>query len=105
MEGNMQEIGGKEIAHTGRSCRSIEGSLSAEEGEELEKVVFPACGEIFNQSRYKVTVCAFVAQKPTQEVGEEKGTSVEELSDEEELEVERVPNVEVRECDQLQSQP
>ena len=47
----------------------IEGSLPDEEGEELEKVVFPACGEFFNQSGYKVTVCASVAQKHTQEVG------------------------------------
>ena len=54
----------------------IEGSLLDEEGEELEKLVCPACGEIFNQSGYKVTVCAFVAQKPTQVVGEEKGTSM-----------------------------
>ena len=28
----------------------VEGSSPVEEGEELEKVVFPECGEIFNQS-------------------------------------------------------
>ena len=28
----------------------VEGSPPIEEGEELEKVVFPGCGEIFNQS-------------------------------------------------------
>ena len=83
----------------------IEGSLLAEEGEELEKVVFPECGEIFTQSRYKVTVHAFVAKKPTQVVGEEKITSTGELRDEEEPEVERIPNVEARECDQLQAHP
>ena len=44
---------------------------------------------------------AFVAQKPTQEVGEEKGTSIGELRDEKEPEVEMIPDVEVRECDRL----
>ena len=38
-----------------------------------------------------------MAQKPTQEVGEEKGTSAVELRDEEELEVDMIPNVEVTE--------
>ena len=47
----------------------IEGSLSAEEGDELKKVVFPECGEIFFQLGYKVTVRAFLAQKTTYEVG------------------------------------
>ena len=61
----------------------VEGSLPVEEGEELEKVVFPVCGAIFNQSGYKITVCAFVAQKPTQEIGEEKGTYAVELRGEE----------------------
>ena len=79
----------------------VKGSLPVEEGEELEKVVFPECGEIFSQSGYKVIVHAFVAEKPTQAVGEEKGTSVGELRDEKEPEVEMIPNVEVRECDQL----
>ena len=46
-------------------------------------------------------MCAFVAQKPTQVVGEEKGTSARELKDEEEPEVEMILDVEVREYDQL----
>ena len=46
-------------------------------------------------------MCAFVSQKPTQAVGEEKGTSAGELKDEEEPEVEIIPDVEGRECDQL----
>ena len=54
----------------------IEGSLPAEEGDELEKLVCPECGEIFSQSGYKVTVQEFMAQKTTQEVGEERRTSV-----------------------------
>ena len=43
----------------------------------------------------------FVAQKHTQEVGEEKITFAGELRDEEEPEVERIPDVEVGECEQL----
>ena len=39
--------------------------VEVKEGEEVEKVVFPKCGEFFNQLGYKVTVHAFVAQKPT----------------------------------------
>ena len=68
-------------------------------------MVFPTCGEIFNQSGYKVIVHAFVAQKPTLTIGEDRGTSTGELRDKEEPEVERIPNVEVRECDQFQAQP
>ena len=47
----------------------LEGSPPTEEGEEVEKVVCHECREIFNQSRYKFTVRAFMAQKPAQEVG------------------------------------
>ena len=50
----------------------LEGATPVEEGDELEKVVCPVCGEIFNQLRQKVKVCAFVAQKPTQAIEEEK---------------------------------
>ena len=75
----------------------VKGSLPVEEGEELEKVVFPECGEIFSQLGYKVQVCAFVAQKPTQEVGEEKETSAMELRGKDEPEVEMIPDIEVRE--------
>ena len=83
----------------------LEGSPPVEEGEELEKVVFPGCGEIFNQLGYKFTVCAFVAQKLTKEVGEEKETSVVELRGEDEPEVEMITDIKVREHEQLQSQP
>ena len=38
----------------------LEGSPPVEDGEEEERVVFPVCGEIFNQSGYKVIVRAFV---------------------------------------------
>ena len=79
----------------------MEGSPPTEEGEELEKVVFPECGEIFNQSGYKVIVHAFVAQKPTWVVGEEKETYAVELRGEDEPKVEMVPNIEVREHEKL----
>ena len=83
----------------------IEGSLLVEEGDELKNVVFPKCGEIFIQSGYGVTVHAFVEKNPTQTVGEDRGTSAGELRDKEEAEVERIPEVEVREDDQFQDQP
>ena len=83
----------------------VEVSLLAEEGEELEKVVFPMCGEIFNQSGYKVIVRAFVAQKPAQVVVEEKETFAVELRGEDELEVEMLLDIELREHEKLQSQP
>ena len=43
------------------AIHQVEGSLPIEEGEELEKVVFFECGEIFSKSGYKVIVNAFVA--------------------------------------------
>ena len=51
----------------------LEGSTPAEDGEEEERVVYPMCGEIFNQSGYKVIVCAFVTQQPIPTTMEEKG--------------------------------
>ena len=47
-------------------------------------------------------MCAFVAQKPTQKVAEEKETSAR---GEDEQEVEMIPDIEVREHEQLQSHP
>ena len=42
----------------------LEGSAPAEAGNEEERVVCPACGEIFNESSYKVVVHAFATQQP-----------------------------------------
>ena len=42
------------------AANQLKGSTLAEDGEEEERVVFPMCGEIFNQSGYKVIVRAFV---------------------------------------------
>ena len=51
----------------------LEGSPPAEDGEEGERVVYPVCGEIFNQSGYKVIVHAFVIQQPVPAAVEEQG--------------------------------
>ena len=37
----------------------LEGSNLAKVGDEKEIMVCPACREIFNESGYKVIVCAF----------------------------------------------
>ena len=51
----------------------LEGSTPAEIGDEEERVVCPVCGEIFNQSGYKVIVRAFVTQHPVPTAMEEQG--------------------------------
>ena len=51
----------------------LEGSAPAEVGDEEERVVFPVCGEIFNESGYKVIVHAFITQQPAHTVVEEEG--------------------------------
>ena len=61
----MKETGRKEATN------QLEGSTPAEDGEEEERVVYPVCGEIFNQSGYKVIVHAFVTQQPAPTVVEE----------------------------------
>ena len=48
------------------AAKQLEGSPLDEEGDELDKVVFLECGEIFDQLGYKVIVWEFVAQKPAQ---------------------------------------
>ena len=51
----------------------LEGSTLVEVGDEEERVVCPVCGEIFNQSGYKVIVHAFVTQQPVPTVVDEHG--------------------------------
>ena len=46
----------------------LEGSTDVEEGDELDKVVCPECGEIFYQSGNKFIVQALVAQKLVQAI-------------------------------------
>ena len=43
----------------------LEGSPLDDEGDELDKVVYPKCGEIFDRSRYKFIVREFMAQIST----------------------------------------
>ena len=49
----------------------LEGSTPTEVSDEEERVVCPVCGEIFNQSCYKVIVRAFVTQQPAPTTVEE----------------------------------
>ena len=49
----------------------LEGSNPTEAGKEEERVVCPMCGEIFNQSGYKVIFHAFVTQQQVLEAMEE----------------------------------
>ena len=51
----------------------LEVSTPVEDGDEEERVVCPMCGEIFNQSDYKVIVHAFVTQQPIPIAVEEQG--------------------------------
>ena len=51
----------------------VEGSTPGEASDEEERVVFPVCGEIFNESVYRVIVRAFVTQQPVPIVVEEQG--------------------------------
>ena len=51
----------------------LEGSTPVEDGEEEERVVCSVCGEIFNQSGYKVIVHSFVTQQPIPIAVEEQG--------------------------------
>ena len=54
------------------AANQLEGSTLAEDGEEEERVVYLVCGEIFNQSGYKVIVHAFVTQQPVLAAVEER---------------------------------
>ena len=71
----------------------------------MEKVVCPACGEIFSQSGYTVIVHAFDTQKPTPAAEEEQEAPDVELRKEDEPEVGSIPDTELEEDKQLQSQP
>ena len=71
----------------------------------MEKVVCPACGEIFSQSGYTVTVHAFDTQNPAPADEEEQETPDVELRKEDELEVGPIPNIELEEVEKIQPQP
>ena len=81
LERGIQGAGRKEAADR------LEGSPPAKEGEEEEGVVCPMCGEIFNQSSYKVIVHAFVTQQPIPVIVEEQG--------------QEAPKIEVRDAEMI----
>ena len=70
----------------------------------MEKVVCPACGEIFNQSGYKVIVSAFDTHKPTPVVEEGQGEPSEELRREDEQKIGSILDMELEEAEKLQPQ-
>ena len=47
-----------------KAADQLEGSSPTKEDEEVDEVVCPTCGEIFNQSGYTVIVHAFGTQNP-----------------------------------------
>ena len=61
------------MSHLYQAVDQLEGSAPAEVSDEEERVVCPVCGEIFNQSSYKVIVRAFVTQQPVPKAMEEQG--------------------------------
>ena len=81
----------------------LEGSPPDDEGGELDKVVCPECGEIFDKSGYKFIVRAFVAQKLAEATKEEKEAHAVELKGEDELEFKMIPDLEFVEVEQLKS--
>ena len=83
----------------------LEGSPPDEEGDELDKVVFPEHGEIFDQSGYKFIVRAFVEQRLAQVTEEEKEAPAVELKGEDEPEFEMIPDLELGKDEQMQSRP
>ena len=80
----------------------LEKSSPAKEDEEVEKVVFPACGDIFSQSRYTVIVCAFETHKPAPAVEEGQEAPNAELRREDEPEIWLILDMELEEGEQLQ---
>ena len=69
----------------------VEGSDPTEPGNEEERVVCPTCGEIFNESGYKIIIHAFTTQQsaPTTVEGQvqldlrDGGTPQEKLQEKE----------------------
>ena len=79
----------------------LEGSSLAKEDKELEKVFYPACGEIFSKLGYTVIVRAFETQNPAPAAEEEQEAPDVELRKEDEPEVGLIPDIELKEADQL----
>ena len=79
----------------------LEGSSLAKEDEEVEKVVFPASGEMFSQSGYTVIVRAFETQNPAPTTKEEQEAPDIQLSKEYEPEEGPILDIELEELEQL----
>ena len=79
----------------------LEGSPLAEDGEEEERVVYPVCGEIFNQSGYKFIFHAFVTKQLIPAPVEEQGQEAPKI---EGRDAKMIPSTEKGENEQLQSQ-
>ena len=87
------------------AANQLEGSSPPEEDEEVEKLVYPTCGEFFSQSGYIVIVRAFETQKPAPAAKEEQEAPDVELRKEDEPEVGPIADIELEEAEQLQPQP
>ena len=86
-------------------ANQLEGSSPTKEDEEVEKVVCPACEEMFNQSGYIVILRAFGTQNPTPAIEEEQEAPNAQVRNENKLEVGLILDIEVEEAEKLQSQP
>ena len=80
----------------------LEESSLTKEDEEVEKVVYPACGDIFSQSRYTIIVCAFETCKTSPAVEEGKEAPNAELRREDEPKIGPILDMELEEAEQLQ---
>ena len=82
----------------------FKGSSLAKEDKELEKVVYPTCGEIFSKLGYTVIVRAFETQNPAPTAEEEQEAPDVELRKEDEPKTRSIPDIEFEEAEQLQPQ-
>ena len=64
----------------------------------------PKCGEIFNQSGYRVIVRDFFGQKDAQIIEEEKEALTVEPREENETKFDMIPDLELGEDEKMQSQ-
>ena len=79
----------------------LEGSSPAKEDEEVEKLVYPTCGDIFSQSGYIVIVHAFETHKIAPAAKEGQEAPNPEVRKEDEPEVGLILDIELEEAEQL----
>ena len=93
----------------------VEGSDPTEPGNEEERVVYPTCGEIFNESGYKIIIHALTTQQstPTTMEGQvqldlrDGGTpqeklQEEEVSDEQDVVTQEPASLDIIDCENTQ---